>query len=209
MDLIGGGIDVGHHGVDGAVGIALQRCLVSGDRLEAADRTAEAEHMPVAFGHRFLCALRRAEAGAVGRGQPRQRRLQPSDPAPADVDLAQQQVCQHADEGQRGHDDHPGDARGGIAIGPQQDPRNDGQHEEGMDGKGDQRVAKESGHCGGKGMMRAGIDARAACPDTVARPRRSIRQSSSGRQSCSGRKPRGAAPAGRSSATRPACAETR
>ena len=51
MDVIRGGIDVGHHRVDRGVGVRQQARRVATHGLEPADRVAEPKEMPVTFGN--------------------------------------------------------------------------------------------------------------------------------------------------------------
>jgi len=108
--MIGGGVDVGHHGVDCGIGFGHQRGVVFRDRFEAADRLPETEHGMVAFGHGRVGAFCGTEAGAVGRRQACQGGLQPRDAAAPDVGLSQQEVSDYANERQSRHNHHPGNA---------------------------------------------------------------------------------------------------
>ena len=109
MDVILGRVDVGDHRVDRGVGVGQQPRRVAADRLEPADRAAELEEMAVTLGNGG--GRSRRVPGGLGR-DPRhalEDGVQPRHAATADVDLAQEQIRQHAQQRHRGDDHHPRD----------------------------------------------------------------------------------------------------
>src|SRR5262249_31762073 len=99
MDVVGGGIDVRHHPVDGGIGIKKQARSVSTDGVKATDRVPEGKKGSISLGHRRLDARRMTEGGTVRWRQARKDFSQLGDTTPANIDLAKEQVGEHASRG--------------------------------------------------------------------------------------------------------------
>ena len=131
--MIGGSVDVGDHRIDRGVGIGKQTRRIAADRPEAADRMAKLEQAGIAVGYRSRGPV------VTGRRQARQDSAHAPDTPAADADLAEEQVDHYSHHRHGADDDEPGDARGRIAVRPQQNSRHDrevGQSEQNFDQRG-------------------------------------------------------------------------
>ncbi len=96
MDVIAGGVDVGHHGVDGGIRARHQFPAVAAYGLKRADRAADPKQMPVAIRDlggrlRCICPGRVFQSRHLGDDP-----LCDPDVTPSEVDLAEQQIGQDA-----------------------------------------------------------------------------------------------------------------
>ena len=119
------GIDVGHQGDDGRVGILHQVRPVATDRVKAVDRFSGMKQMCVALRHIGL-QIRRIRSFGVGHiRQARENLAHPGHAASAYVRFTQQDVSQNAQHRQDDDDHDPGDPRSRIPMRPQQHPHDE------------------------------------------------------------------------------------
>ena len=117
MDARAGGIDVLDHGGDGGGGIRQQLGPVSPHRQEMVHRLADAEQRDVALRD---IRFRRRTGDALGRRQLRHRGAQLLHRLSPEVHLAEQDVGDDAHHRRQRDHQHPGHARGGLAVRPEQ-----------------------------------------------------------------------------------------
>src|SRR5208337_5033646 len=113
---------------------------------EPADRVAEPKEVPVTLGNGG-CEVRLVLSGVTrDRRHALEDCVQPLNAATADVDLAQEQIGEHAQQREHANDHHPCDSGSRIAMGPKQNPRDDRQLEQRDECDSEQRVVERCYH---------------------------------------------------------------
>jgi hypothetical protein len=118
MDVIRCRIDVGHHRVDGCIGVRQEAGGIAAHRIKSTDRLPQPKEVPVRLRndgrkvHRIAGGVRRNLRQAFEDG------VQPLHTAAADVHLTQKQIGHDPHQREHAYDHHPSDSGRGVTMGP-------------------------------------------------------------------------------------------